>query len=80
MGNRSCLQGLAASAEQHACNELALWHAGKLGLASVVQFIPLPVIGGYLAFVGYFCLKSGTTLATGVVVGPDMQDWNPTQS
>ena len=56
-----------ASSEAHAC-------AGKLGLASVVQFIPLPVIGGYLAFVGYFCLKSGTTLATGVAVRPERPD------
>ena len=42
--------------------------AGKLNLASFVTYIPLPVIGGYLAFVGYFCLRSGTMLATGTTV------------
>jgi MFS superfamily sulfate permease-like transporter len=33
--------------------------AGALRLASLVQYVPLPVIGGYLAFVGYFCLAAG---------------------
>ena len=46
--------------------------AGKLGLASIVQYVPLPTIGGYLAFVGLFCLKSGVTLATGVAVSPTL--------
>ena len=37
-----------------------LFHiAGALRLASLVQYVPLPVIGGYLAFVGYFCLTAG---------------------
>lgn len=46
-------------------------YAGKLNLAKAVTYIPLPVIGGYLAFVGYFCLRSGTMLATGATVSPN---------
>ncbi|KDD74914.1 hypothetical protein H632_c991p0, partial [Helicosporidium sp. ATCC 50920] len=41
---------------------------GLLRLASFVQYVPLPVIGGYLAFVGYFCSLAGLGLATGVDV------------
>ena len=28
---------------------------GKLRLASVVQYLPMPVVGGYLAYIGFFC-------------------------
>ena len=47
------------------------WATGKLNLATLVTYIPLPVIGGYLAFVGYFCLRSGVMLATGTTA------WSP---
>lgn len=41
---------------------------GVLKLAGVVQYVPLPVVGGYLCFVGYFCLAAGVSLASGVEV------------
>lgn len=34
----------------------------KKSLAGFVQYIPLPVMGGYLGFVGYFCIASGIGL------------------
>ena len=42
--------------------------AGYFRLASLVQYVPLPVVGSFLAYVGYFCLTSGITVATGVQV------------
>ncbi|KAL7568286.1 hypothetical protein ACA910_022623 [Epithemia clementina (nom. ined.)] len=36
---------------------------GKLKLANVVAYLPMPVVGGYLAFIGYFCLQAGVALA-----------------
>ncbi|GAB4822722.1 hypothetical protein N2152v2_009768 [Parachlorella kessleri] len=41
---------------------------GLLKLASLVQYVPLPVVGGYLAYVGWFCLAAGISLASGVQV------------
>jgi len=38
---------------------------GKLKLARLVQYLPLPVVGGYLAYIGLFCGLSGLHLATG---------------
>ena len=35
---------------------------GKLKLARLVGYIPVPVVGGYLAFIGYFCLQAGVAL------------------
>ncbi|RYY81905.1 hypothetical protein EON63_14465 [archaeon] len=31
----------------------------KLKLASLVQYLPVPVIGGYLAYIGFFCASAG---------------------
>ncbi|KAL4419479.1 hypothetical protein ABPG77_008281 [Micractinium sp. CCAP 211/92] len=42
---------------------------GALKLAGLVQYVPLPVVGGYLCFVGYFCLAAGVSLASGVQIG-----------
>uniref|UniRef100_H3GQK8 SLC26A/SulP transporter domain-containing protein n=1 Tax=Phytophthora ramorum TaxID=164328 RepID=H3GQK8_PHYRM len=39
---------------------------GKARLASLVQYLPTPVIGGYLAYVGFFMVKGGVALTTGV--------------
>jgi SulP family sulfate permease len=39
---------------------------GKARLASLVQYLPTPVIGGYLAYVGFFMVKGGVSLTTGV--------------
>lgn len=41
---------------------------GKLRLASMVQYCPLPVVGAYLAAVGFFMLTAGVSLASGVTV------------
>lgn len=49
--------------------------AGLLKLATLVQYVPLPVIGGYLAFVGYFCLAAGVSLASGVAITADPVSW-----
>jgi MFS superfamily sulfate permease-like transporter len=40
-------------------------NAGSLKLAGLVQYVPLPVVGGYLSYVGYFCFVSGVSLASG---------------
>jgi SulP family sulfate permease len=39
---------------------------GKLKLAALASYLPMPVIGGYLAFI--FCLYAGLALCTGLVV------------
>ncbi|TMW61103.1 hypothetical protein Poli38472_013566 [Pythium oligandrum] len=44
---------------------LGLIVLGKLRLASRVQYLPTPVIGGYLAFIGFFMVKGGISLMTG---------------
>lgn len=43
-----------------------LCSAAKKAWAQFVQYIPLPVMGGYLGYVGYFCIVSGISLACGV--------------
>ncbi|KAK9839095.1 hypothetical protein WJX74_009429 [Apatococcus lobatus] len=48
---------------------------GYFRLASLVQYVPLPVVGSFLAYVGYFCLTSGITVATGIQVGKPMSTW-----
>jgi len=47
---------------------------GKFGLADIVSYIPLPTIGGYLAFIGYFCLEAGIGLCISENM-TEMQDW-----
>ena len=37
----------------------------KLKLASLVQYLPMPVIGGYLAFIGFYCGLAGLTMMAG---------------
>lgn len=34
-----------------------------------MQYLPLPVVGGYLGFVGYFCVASGTGLGVSKDIG-----------
>ena len=41
---------------------VVLWTIGYCNLANTVQYLPLPVIGGYLAFIGLFCGESGLRL------------------
>lgn len=37
----------------------------RLRLASLVSYIPLPVVAGYLGYVGYFCCAAGAAQGTG---------------
>ncbi|KAG6572529.1 Sulfate Permease (SulP) Family [Phytophthora cinnamomi] len=41
---------------------------GRLKLAVVASYLPIPVIGGYLAFIGTFWFYAGFALCTGLVV------------
>lgn len=47
---------------------------GTFRLARLVQYVPVPVIGGYLAFVGYFCVAAGAGLASDVPIEA-IADW-----
>jgi len=46
---------------------------GKLKLASYVEALPTTVIGGYLAFIGFFCGQGGLCLMAGVQVSGIME-------
>ena len=46
---------------------VALIIIGQLKLASAVQYIPVPVIGGYLAYIGFFCGRAGIAMMTGLI-------------
>ena len=48
-----------------ACLGAVLVVAGKFKIADVVAYLPLPVVGGYLAFIGYFCVEAGVALCIG---------------
>lgn len=48
---------------------------GRMKLASIVQYLPMPVIGGYLAFIGFFCGEAGLAMMAGVDVG-NLVDWD----
>ena len=53
---------------------LALIVTGRLRLTSFVQYLPLPVIGGYLAFIGLYCLEAGLSMMTGLQI-TGLQAW-----
>jgi len=42
--------------------------AGKFRFADAVAYLPLPVVGGYLAFIGYFCVEAGVALCIGETI------------
>lgn len=46
----------------------ALAPAARFKLATLVQYVPLPVVGGYLGYVGYFCLAAGIGLGTNTTI------------
>ena len=46
---------LIALAACTACLGALVFLVGKLNLASVVQYLPMPVLAGYLAYIGFFC-------------------------
>jgi len=41
---------------------------GRFKLAGLASYLPMPVIGGYLAYTGIFCLFAGFALSTGLVI------------
>lgn len=41
---------------------LMLMLMGRFKCANAVSYLPLPVVGGYLAFIGYFCVVAGVGL------------------
>lgn len=46
----------------------------KLRLATLVQYLPMPVIGGYLAFIGFFCGEAGLAMMANIHVS-SKSDW-----
>ena len=44
---------------------IALIIIGKMKLIQYVQMLPLPVVGGYLGYIGYFCLAAGLGIGSG---------------
>jgi hypothetical protein len=53
---------------------LVLIIMGKFKLADAVSFLPMPVVGGYLAYIGYFCVLAGTSLCISQPM-MDLADW-----
>ncbi|CAJ1919311.1 unnamed protein product [Cylindrotheca closterium] len=47
---------------------------GKFRLADAVAYLPMPVVGGYLAFIGYFCLQAGVALCISTPM-MNLLDW-----
>eukprot|EP01039_Chlorochromonas_danica_P001409 gene1409-1532_t len=47
---------------------LLLIATAKLRLASFVQYLPMPVVGGYLAFIGFFCGEAGLAMMANVTI------------
>lgn len=47
---------------------LGLLIIGYFNLASTVQLLPTPVVGGYLAFIGFFCGQGGLSIQAGIEV------------
>ena len=52
-----CVLGLAT-----ACLGVSLVLTGRFKLGTLVAYLPIPVIGGYLAFIGLFCGQAGLGL------------------
>ncbi len=57
-----------------ACLGLVLVIMGKFKLANAVAYLPMPVVGGYLAFIGYFCFQAGVALCISQPM-TQVQDW-----
>jgi SulP family sulfate permease len=47
---------------------IVLASTARFKLATLVQYVPLPVVGGYLGYVGYFCLAAGIGLGTNTTI------------
>jgi MFS superfamily sulfate permease-like transporter len=52
---------------------LSLIVIGKFKLGNFVSYLPAPVIGGYLAFIGYFCFIAGLNLCSNIVFSGRIQ-------
>mmetsp|Transcript_99056 Transcript_99056/g.317743 ORF Transcript_99056/g.317743 Transcript_99056/m.317743 type:complete len:954 (+) Transcript_99056:112-2973(+) len=59
---------LVACAAATAITGALVWLVGFLRLSGYVQLLPLPVVGGYLGYIGYFCLAAGASLGTGLTI------------
>ena len=57
-----------------ACLGALLMLMGRFRLADAVAYLPMPVVGGYLAFIGYFCLMAGTALCISESM-MELKDW-----
>lgn len=53
---------------------IALIITGKLKLASFVQYLPMPVVGGYLAYIGFYCLEAGLSMMANTTI-KEPADW-----
>jgi SulP family sulfate permease len=53
---------------------IALIITGKMKLASFVQYLPMPVVGGYLAYIGFYCLEAGLSMMSGKTI-KGLGDW-----
>lgn len=53
---------------------LVLILMGKFKLADAVSYLPMPVVGGYLAYIGYFCILAGTALCISKPM-MNLSDW-----
>ena len=49
----------------------ALVLTGYLKLTNLVQYLPMPVVGGYLAYIGQFCLEAAVGLMSTASVAVD---------
>lgn len=58
-----------------ACLGTGLIVIGRLRLAQYVQKLPTPVVGGYLAFIGFFCGQSALSLLTSIQVSGILDWW-----
>ncbi|CAM9587850.1 unnamed protein product, partial [Phaeothamnion confervicola] len=72
---------VASTAIGTAALGLCLCAIGKGRLARFVSYLPMPVVGGYLGFIGFFCLEAGLGLCTGKVVDgpatwPELFNWH----
>lgn len=48
---------------------------GRCGLADAVSYLPMPVVGGYLAYIGYFCCQAGVALCISTPL-ITLSDWS----
>lgn len=53
---------------------LVLVIMGHFRLADAVSYLPMPVVGGYLAFIGFFCIQAGIALCISKSI-VNLSDW-----